>query len=160
VASSFSDVDKGYTARLRAIASMNGRVTSKVGVFGDDASELHDAESGLTNGELAAIHEFGAGVPERSFVRAWVDVDQSKITDQLKTEATDVAAGRRTIYKSMERFGDWAGLRIVARIAQHIAPALAAETVRRKGSDTPLVETGTLIRAIDSAVERNGKVLQ
>ncbi len=154
-----TDVDKGYTAMMRAMGSMSGAVTSKVGVFGAKASNTHDAESGLSNGELAAIHEFGAGVPERSFVRAWVDLNKPAIQSQLKETATAVASGNFDIYAGMHRFGQWADLEVVKRITAHIPPPNAPATIRRKGSNIPLIDTGKLLGSIDSAVERNGKAV-
>ncbi len=154
-----SVVDKGYTARLRAIASMDGRVTSRVGVYGEEAAKQHE-RSDLTNGELAAIHEFGVGVPERSFVRAWIDESEKQIVAQLKAEATDVLTGKRDVYTASSRVGRWAEDEIRARIARGISPPNAPTTVARKGSSTPLVDSGELVGAISSAAERDRKVLK
>jgi hypothetical protein len=161
MAAKVTDVDKGYTARLRAIRSMDGKVTSKVGVFGEKASEAHDDKSGLSTGELAAIHEFGAGnVPERSFVRGWADEKVGEIQRQLKRAAAAVMVGNGDIYQNMHRFGQWADLEMVKRITGHIPPPLAPATVRRKGHAVPLIDTGKLLASIDSAVERNGAVVK
>ncbi len=159
MASSVTDVDKGYTARLRAIASLNGSVTAKVGVIGEQAAKTHDPKSGMSNGELAATHEFGLGVPQRSFVRGWVDEQKPRILEELKTEAHAVLRGQRDIYRAMDRFGQWGSLKIVSRIAGFIPPPLSPVTIARKGHALPLVDTGELIRSIDSAVERRGVVL-
>ncbi len=156
-----SDVDKGYTARLRAIRSLDGKVTSRVGIFGQKAAEEHDQDSGLSTGELAAIHEFGAGnVPARSFVRGWIDESGAAIQAQLKETATNVVRGRFDVYAGMHRFGQWADLRMSTRITGHIPPPLAPATVRRKGHNVPLIDTLKMFRAIDSAVERNRRVLK
>ena len=158
-ASSVKVVDKGATALLRAMRSMDGSVTSRVGVFGEKAKAQHNDDA-ISNGALAAVHEFGVGVPERSFVRGWVDQSKPEIVSQLKATATAVASGKGTIYQGMHRFGQWGDLAMVKRITAHIPPPLSPVTVARKGHAVPLVETGELLRSIDSAVERNEQVVK
>lgn len=147
--------DNGYAERLRAIKSLDGRVKSKAGVLGAAANEQHDSKSGLTVGALAAIHEFGLGVPERSFIRAWFDENKKPINDKLQEVAKEVVAGKIDVYQAMDEFGEWADQQIQVRVEAGIAPPLAEETIRRKGGETtPLIDTQKLLKAITHAVAR------
>ncbi len=146
--------DNGYTDRLRAIKSLDGRVKAKAGVQGPKAAALHDSESGLTTAELGQIHEFGLGVPERSFVRAWFDENQRAINQELQRDAREVVAGKWTVYEAMEEFGKWAAQEISVRIEAGLPGELSDSTVRRKGHATPLVDTGKLLAAITNSVAR------
>ncbi len=151
------DKDKGYTARLRAIKSLDGKVKARVGVMGEKATALHDEKSGLTTVELAAIHEFGLGVSERSFIRDWCSEDEKINLAALKVAAAEVVAGRANVAQALEAFGRVAKERMLARIEAYIPPALSPVTVTRKGHDLPLVDTGKLVAAIDNDVKRGGK---
>lgn len=45
-------------------------LTVKVGIIGSKATQEHKSSAGLTNAELGTKHEFGEGVPRRSFLEA------------------------------------------------------------------------------------------
>src|SRR5262245_39865552 len=95
-----TDRDHGYKERLKAISKI-GRHVVNVGIQGDRAAAKHQGaaqkKSGfaalvttaksLSVGEVAAIHEFGLGVPERSWLRAWVDGDKASIYATLRALA-------------------------------------------------------------------------
>ena len=148
------DKDHGYLAKLRAIRSLDGRVKAKAGLIGSAASEQHDDKSGLTTAQIGAIHEFGVGVPERSFIRTWFDENKPLINEKLQELARDVIALNGTIYDKMELFGEWAEGQIRARIEAGISPPNSPATIARKGSDIPLIDTRKLIRAIAHEVAR------
>ncbi|MCX8207429.1 MAG: hypothetical protein N3G75_06315 [Methanothrix sp.] len=54
----------------------------------------------------------------------------------------------RDLAQSMEKIGVLLENAIIERIRAHIPPPLKPETVRRKGSSTPLIDTGQLIGSI------------
>jgi hypothetical protein len=149
--------DNGYTNRVRAIASLDGKVKAKVGVQGNEASEQHDAESGMTVAALGAVHEFGLGVPERSFIRAWFDENKKEIDAHLQAGATAVVAGKMTVYEAQEQFGEWAQSQIIARIGRGIGPPNSPATEARKGHGIQLVDTEKLLRAISHLVARSSQ---
>ena len=66
---SVTDRDNGARRLLEQIRAIKGAAVD-VGVLGQKAAEDH---GGLTVGDVATFHEFGLGVPERSFVRNYVD---------------------------------------------------------------------------------------
>ncbi len=146
--------DNGYLDRIRAIASLDGKVKASVGVQGNEASEQHDDKSGLTVAEIGAIHEFGIDMPERSFIRAWFDENLKEIDAHLQAYAEQVVAGKMDVYQAQEAFGDWAQSQIIARIGRGIGPPNSPTTVARKGHGVQLVDTEKLLRAISHLVKR------
>ncbi len=130
---------------------------------GDDARKGEVIDDRLTLLDLAAIHELGLGnVPERSFLRAYVDEQGERLRAMLAALMTaeiarTVQSGapiddgkRRAILTKL-------GLRMVAeiqaRMSAGIAPDLQPATVQRKGSSTPLIDTGQLRSGITFQVD-------
>jgi hypothetical protein len=120
-------------------------------VLGEKAAADH---GGLTVGDLAEIHEFGLGVPERSFLRAWFDANREKIQETLRSAHRQVLLGKLTPQKA----GELIGMKFVGEIQTWIGsgkvkPPLAPSTIERKGSSVPLIDTGQLRAAISYLVE-------
>lgn len=148
-----------------------------VGVFGSAGEEPHDAKAagvegatggGLTCRDLAEIHEFGLGnVPARSFVRAYFDANRERLRDMLgvlmrkaieraiKSGAPIDDAIRTSI---LTKLGLKMQTEMQARIARGIDPPLDERTVARKGSSTPLIDTGQLRSSITFVVDLGGKL--
>lgn len=59
-----------YDRLEKLIKDLGKKVTIKVGIIGEKAAEIH-ADSGLTNAQLGAIHEFGATIPVTAKMRGW-----------------------------------------------------------------------------------------
>lgn len=162
-------------AALAALVAEAGKgkdaLAVRVGVIGRKASEKHPDEialevgkgdtlkpakeqAGLTNAQLAAIHEFGApkaGIPERSFIRATIDVNRSTYRAVVIPRLIKaVVEGRSSIHRAFSLLG----LKVVADIKNRITtgagvpPPLKPATIAAKGSDRPLVDTGRLLGAI------------
>jgi hypothetical protein len=145
-----TDTDRGYRKRVAAIIGA-GPVDTIVGVIGEKASADHE---GITVGELAEIHEFGLGVPERSFLRAWFDQNREKVIVRLRAAHRKVLLGELTPQRAGEIIGLWAVGEIQRFIADgKVKPALDPRTVVAKGSSVPLIDTGQLRSAISYAVE-------
>lgn len=150
--------DLGMAAILKALKAPGREIHLKVGVVGPDATSPHDSESGLTNAELAMIHEFGApgaGIPERSFIRSTMDAGRSEYLNVLMPKVLRAVLDRRiSIYQAFELVGQRMSADVKKRITagESIPPPLAEETVKRKGSSRSLVDTGRLVASITYAV--------
>lgn len=126
-----------------------------VGVQGKGAEETHNGENPdqETVGEIAGRHELGIGVPERSWLRAWVDENNPMIQDDLRAAMRAVLLGRLTREQAVEILGvKYVGL-IQTRIANGILPPNAPSTIARKESSTPLIDTGQMRSAITYVLE-------
>ncbi len=145
------DEDLGLEAILRRIADMDGWSVS-VGVHEQEDSR---SDIGVTNANLAAIHEFGAGnVPERSFLRSAFDANLESYVDGLAEGAADVIDGTLSPQKAVGRVGEKSVADAVDGIRAGIPPPLAPSTVARKGSTKQLIDTGQLVQSIKAKTEK------
>lgn len=158
-------------ARLRALKASGLRV--RVGVLDDGAKRdkrpraaqskkarvrakaaAQSRAQRLSLLEVAAVHEFGAGhVPARSFIRATIDEKRSEIERLQEQLAVKVVEGKITPEDALGLVGAKVAAWCQARIAAGIAPPLKPATIARKGSSTPLINTGQLRSAITWRVE-------
>ena len=145
------------------MAAFLKRLTSPevtVGVHSADGSQVEEG-SDITVAEIAAIHEFGLGVPERSWLRAFVDENRDELSDMLAATAKLIAQGKYPADVAMNRFGlavvGMVKKRIVAGIEPGLAESTKAEKMRVTGGnakDTPLIRFGQFISAIAHEVSR------
>ncbi|MBA3841182.1 MAG: hypothetical protein H0X39_00925 [Actinobacteria bacterium] len=142
----------GDDSRWKAILAAVGKPRRKVrvGVFDDGG-----LENGVSIAEIAAFHEFGTStIPERSFLRSTF---YGHGADGLKAMCAKlvaaIIAGKMDETQALGLLGTWAAAEVKKTIRSNIAPALAPETIARKGSSVALVDTGQLINAITFAVE-------
>jgi hypothetical protein len=162
-ASQIEDLDRG--ARQFLAALKRAKITIEVGLLdGTAADQEHNAPKGkigkflrkaagtsrLTVREIGAIHELGLGVPKRSFIAAWVDEDASAINYQLTNMGKGLVRKNNPVPLETlaNQFGLWSVGRIQQRISDGIDPPLAPSTIARKGSSTPLINTGQLRSSI------------
>jgi phage gpG-like protein len=134
-----------YAAHVGILASKGGNDFHK--------ASLDANNSKITLLELAAIHEFGspaANIPERSFLRsAFNDPEGKKELKALYAKlAKAVVSGRMSAEKAIELLGMKMAAMVKNRIVQGVWPPNRPTTVERKGSSTPLVDTGQLYGAI------------
>lgn len=147
--------DKGYHALTKRIYGM-GKVHLKVGVFSTDPKKNHkgDISGSVTVLMVAEWMEFGtATIPARSFIRAWFDENEAANKILIASALRAVARGAITKQAAMERLGLKFVGGIQARMAAGIPPPLADSTIKRKGSSTPLIDTGQLRSSITFLVK-------
>lgn len=166
MSATIKDTDKGAT---KLLASLLAKGALKVGVLAAEAGTVHEAphaigpqqagaSSGneLTIGEIAEIHEFGLGsCPRRSFLADWADEKKAEITEVIVKGGRAIARGKLELPQVLEQIGVWAVGSIQARMASNIPPALAPETIKRKGSSVALIDTGQLRSSITYEVVPN-----
>ncbi len=151
----------------------SGQMVVKVGIFGnknarDIASGDKAGKSGirkvvrgsrstLTNAELGLIHELGSverGIPKRSFLRMPISVKSKEILkDAFIGAAEKMAKGniRGILVKLGLACEKWIELAFASRGFGSWQPD-KAQTARRKGSNSPLIDTAQLRRSIASQV--------
>ncbi len=153
MANRVSDRDRGYRKRLKSIAKAGRLMTVTVGV--------HDAEGGaaatggdLTVADVATFGEFGTPTaPSRSFIRGYVDENETQIEADLRKMGEGIADGKITQQVGLERFGLFTVGAIQSRISDGIPPPNAESTIAAKGSSTPLINFGQLRSSILHKVE-------
>lgn len=136
-----TDRDLGYREILKRLAGVRDSAT-RVGIH-------EDAESDLA--VIAATNEYGSEdgrVPERSFLRATVDANQTTYGDELTAAVEAHIDGERLLTDGL----DLLGARVAGDVQQFMTdlqePPNAPSTIARKGSSNPLIDTGRLRSAI------------
>lgn len=141
------DNDKGYK-KLLANINKTGKGIVEVGVFALEGAAPANKSPQLTVLDIATFNEYGLGCPERSFIRAYVDENKDKVNKWIKVLATRVLAGELTVASALDLLGIKIQGEIQKRIADGIDPPNKPSTIKRKGSDKPLIDTGQLRSSI------------
>lgn len=137
-------VSPRYARILKFLEMEHGEIT--VGIHGAEGGAPH--EGGESIAAIGEAHEFGAGVPQRSFLRAWFDERQSEIEKTIQAQLELSLQRGKSLDWALERVAVWAQADIQKRIAAGIDPPNAPSTIQRKGSSKPLIDTGVLKAAI------------
>jgi len=135
------DTDHGWKARLKGLLALKAPAHIDVGILDTGEAEA-DGTSVL---DVALWNEFGtATIPERSFIRAWFDEAEPALREDFTKLMQGVAAGKRTRAEVLDLMGQRMVGQVQARMSAGIPPPNKPATVRRKGSSTPLIDTGVL----------------
>lgn len=155
---SVRDIDRGFKGLLQRLNKKAVDLT--VGLHEQDGAETKLTDDEDERGEgtplivVALAHEFGLGVPRRSFIRDWEDQKREEHKDDLRKIAKAVILNQvPSSEKGLERLGSLYVAQVQKRISDGIQPALEEETKIRKGSSKPLIDTGQLRSSIAFAVK-------
>jgi len=107
--------------------------------------------SGKTILEVGASHEYGAGVPMRSFLRMPFDLEDKKITAEIGKQFKKVFDGNRSVEKALGLIGAMArNIVIMAFKTGGFGQwkDITQTTKELKGSSKILIDSGTLRNSI------------
>ena len=107
--------------------------------------------SGKTILEVGASHEYGAGVPMRSFLRMPFDVEDKKISAEIGKQFKKVFDGNRSVEKALGLIGAMArNIVIMAFKTGGFGQwkDITQTTKELKGSSKILIDSGTLRNSI------------
>jgi len=142
------DRDLGFNKLLNIDKAMPKGV--KIGIFGGTTAD------GESIPAYANKNEFGIDVPERPFMRSTFDQEQSSLVSMIKRLVDSYIKGRMATPKQLfSVVGDYLKTKVQERItnASQWAKPNSPVTVRIKGSDKPLIDTGAMRSAITYKVE-------
>lgn len=129
----------------------------KIGVNSEDAQKQKEVKTdgvessslGLKVIDIATFHEFGTkNVPERSFIRSNDAKNKGKYKKMLQNGLVKMLKGEMEPYQVLGLLGEQASSDVKAGITAGIKPDLKPETIERKGSSVPLIDTGQLRASI------------
>lgn len=148
--------DNGLLDRIRSVAK---RYTTKVEIGYLDGA-MH--KPSITDGkakppialkDLAAIHEYGLGVPKRAFIEPSLKANRKKYLVYAGKQITPIIRRKQSMNSTWQTLGAMA----VADIQQYMVTArftpLAPITIKRKGSSKPLIDTGQMRQSITYRVK-------
>ena len=140
-----TDTDKGYAKVIRAIEASSAPKAITVGIQADAPPDVQ---------EYAAYNEFGTErIPARPFVAGWFDENQSKAYAKIKKACQTAISGGNSIATVLDQLAQSFAGGMQSRISQGIAPPNNSNTIRQKGSSTPLIDHGLLRASIAGKVE-------
>lgn len=133
---------------LPGLKNLHGRVGLAVGVMADATNP----ETGEHVAEYAADNEYGSharNIPPRPFLRATFDAGQQRYAGGL-AEGLNAGMGPET---AMRNLGEVITGDVKAAIAAWTTPPNSPATIVRKGGNTPLRDTGSLLKSITYRVD-------
>lgn len=138
---------------LRDLAKAINSISQKnvyIGVIGNNAGR----EGELNNAQLMAIHEFGTEhIPERAPIRKTMAKNGDSYGTMFEKAIKGVLEGHSDADLILNRIGAQVAGDVVGEIQSGIEPELAPSTIKRKGSDRPLIDTGALVQSISYEVK-------
>ena len=147
------DKDYGFARIVTNIHNLAREMHVTIGVHEREGAAVRGQ---TTMAEIAATHEYGCpdkNIPQRSFIRDTHDLFLKENLALLKRLEARVFKGAITEHQALTLLGEVASKQMVSRINQGIGPALKPETIRRKKSSKPLIDTGQLKGSIRFKVE-------
>lgn len=150
--------DRGWDRIKKDLSKYAKGLVASVGVQGTEASE--DRE-GMTNAELAAIHEFGTEdetIPERSHFRKVFDDKRVEYQSELDKAARDFFDSTSKFKGALYMLGEEYAGDVKDAIRSGLEPDLSELNPRYPG--TPLWHKGYYINSITSVVLDGNQIPQ
>lgn len=124
-------------------------------VAGIQAGAVKD---GLQVAEYATFNEFGTSkIPARPFMRGYIDNNLAQLTGFCRNGVTQITLGNT----DFTTFANAVGLEMVNGIKKSITSGdwipNAPETIKRKKSAKPLIDTARMLNSVTYAVRRLGE---
>ena len=106
--------------------------------------------------DIAAYNELGTDtIPSRPFLRDSVDNHESEINEMI-TQMRDYIINGGTAERVLKKFGIFQKKLIQEEIVSGDFAPNAEETIKRKGSDKPLIDTGRMRQSVNYVIEEKG----
>lgn len=113
-------------------------------------------EDGTDICDVAAWNELGTvNSPPRPFLRKSVDENEEKINHFLQSKKADLIRGVPT-EQILKEIGLFQKDLIQEKITEGSFQANAASTIRKKGSNKPLIDTGRMRQSVNYVVKKKG----
>ena len=143
------DKDRGYAALMASI-DKSGSYRITVGIHAEDGGQY---ANGVTLAEVAEKNEFGGpNQPARPFIGPWADERRASAIEQIKAAFKEALKARTSPAQRLDQIAQVLAGEVQQRISTGIPPPNAQSTIDRKGSSTPLIDTGQLRGSIRGKV--------
>lgn len=124
------------------------------------SKQSHSSSRNVTLVEIGAINEFGSpkeSIPERSFLRSTVKEHKDKYRLKFKIISEKIIKKPQDFKILMGKLGQIAEDDVKAKIRDLREPPNSPKTIKLKGSDNPLIDTGQLRQAIRFILTKHKK---
>lgn len=138
---------KKYFRELKKMTDME----IQVGFQGDQKYE-----DGTSIAQVAAINEFGASdIPERPFMRQSFENHEGELQAVCDAAQRLVSSGG-SAEQALQQIGVIAKGLVQDEIVNGGFTPNAESTIKKKGSEQPLIDTGTMRQSVNFVVKRRG----
>lgn len=138
---------KKYFRELKKMTDME----IQVGFQGDQKYE-----DGTSIAQVAAINEFGASdIPERPFMRQSFENHEGELQAVCDAAQRLVSSGG-SAEQALQQIGVVAKGLVQDEIVNGGFAPNAESTIKKKGSEQPLIDTGTMRQSVNFVVKRRG----
>lgn len=138
---------KKYFRELKKMTDME----IQVGFQGDQKYE-----DGTSIAQVAAINEFGASdIPERPFMRQSFENHEGELQAACDAAQRLVSSGS-SAEQALQQIGVVAKGLVQDEIVNGGFVPNAESTIKKKGSEQPLIDTGTMRQSVNFVVKRRG----
>ena len=146
------DIDNGYKKIKEELEKLD---KLKLIIYIDDKATY---PGGIKVDFIAMLMEYGnenfdVPFPARPFFRSTFDAHYDNISNLMERCVDKIADGKMTAHKAFETVGKDVVKKVREMILNGTYVALAESTVKAKGSDKPLYDTGTLVRSVKYKIE-------
>lgn len=92
-------------------------------------------------------------IPPRPFIKGWADSNKAQIKSTMERLYSQVADGQITASTALNKLGVFAKSGIQSYIKRGNFTPNAPSTIKKKGSSQPLIDSGTMRKAVNYEVE-------
>ena len=108
--------------------------------------------------EIALYNELGTNtIPSRPFLAQTVQMHEEEIKEMAATEVSQALLGEKDSQQAFEVIGEDVRKKVQNRIDEGQFVPNAPSTIRRKGHDHPLIDTGTMRDSISYTICEKGE---
>ncbi len=126
-----------------------GQLEVRIGIQQGETSE-----EGVDLVDIAMFNELGTvHIPSRPFLRDSVDANGDQINNFLQSMKKELLRGR-TAEDVLKKIGVFQKGLVQEQIVKGDFAPNSEETIRRKGSDTPLVDTGRMRQSVNYVIQQ------
>lgn len=123
------------------------------------AKELGVKKSMVTNAELMFIHTNGSellNIPKRPTIEPTIEQNQEAIARKIKKIAMDAIDNNNDNSDAeLEKIGIWLVNKVRAKFGSDELAPNSPYTIKQKGSDRPLIDTGQLRNSVTYVIRRD-----
>lgn len=138
---------KKFEKLLKELGQLEVRIGIQQGETSKEGVDLVDIA--MFN-ELGTVH-----IPSRPFLRDSVDANGEQINNFLQCMKKELLRGR-TAEDVLKKIGVFQKGLVQGQIVKGDFAPNSEETIRRKGSDTPLVDTGRMRQSVNYVIQQKG----
>lgn len=108
--------------------------------------------------DIALWNELGTETaPSRPFMRDAIDKHKDEVLSFIEKEFALLVVGQNTAEKMMKSIGVFLVKQVQREIVDGQFEPNAPSTIKRKGSDKPLIDTGTMRQSVNYVISNDGK---